>query len=41
MMHHALLEQEQQLAPILTTNRKGYACLDIGSMGVDVKENFE
>jgi hypothetical protein len=25
----------------IMSNRKGYACLDIGSMGVDLKENFE
>jgi hypothetical protein len=26
---------------VIMSNRKGYACLDIGSMGVDLKENFE
>lgn len=25
----------------IMSSRKGYACLDIGSMGVDLKENFE
>lgn len=25
----------------IMNNRKSYACLDIGSMGVDLKENFE
>lgn len=24
----------------IVSGRKGYACLDIGSMGVDLKENF-
>jgi hypothetical protein len=28
-------------AKVIMNNRKGYACLDIGSMGVDLKENFE
>lgn len=41
----AKLEQQQESAAttkqMIMTNRKGYACLDIGSMGVDVKENFE
>lgn len=32
---------EPHTAKVIMTNRKGYACLDIGSMGVDVKENFE
>lgn len=26
---------------VIMSNRKSYACLDIGSMGVDLKENFE
>lgn len=26
---------------VIMNNRKGYACLDISSMGVDLKENFE
>ncbi|XP_070494127.1 protein Fe65 homolog isoform X3 [Chironomus tepperi] len=26
---------------VIMNNRKSYACLDIGSMGVDLKENFE
>jgi hypothetical protein len=26
---------------VIMNNRKSYACMDIGSMGVDLKENFE
>ncbi|KAG5672777.1 hypothetical protein PVAND_002871 [Polypedilum vanderplanki] len=26
---------------VIMSNRKSYACMDIGSMGVDLKENFE
>ncbi len=39
-----IIEQQDSAATakqIIMSNRKGYACLDIGSMGVDVKENFE